>query len=167
MSKESQNAVKTIRRILRDFPDHGVVDVFATYPTKDVVASILALSRLQRASAHVQHLNQVTERSSNFDFVSELLLSGDYKAQEEGQNDLSNEVELLSDLAHYAVFANAAYGWKMGILSGRVHLGDLETLLRKTGIDDRHVISTNWKSKTHLPVSVCSLLSLFYSYGIL
>ena len=36
--------------------------------------------------------------------------------------------------------------------SGKLHIGDLATLLRKTGIQKHHVIATNWKSKTHLPV---------------
>ena len=41
--------MQTIRKIINNFPEHGVVDVFSEYPTKDVVMAILALSRLQRA----------------------------------------------------------------------------------------------------------------------
>ena len=50
LSAESAMAVKTVRKIIEEFPDHGVKDVFGLYPTKDVVASIIALLRLQSAS---------------------------------------------------------------------------------------------------------------------
>jgi hypothetical protein len=39
-------AMKTVRQIIEIFPDHGVIDVFSLYPTKDVIASMLAFSRL-------------------------------------------------------------------------------------------------------------------------
>ena len=64
------------------------------------------------------------------------------------------EKELLSDLAHYAVFANAAYGWKLGFaLSGILHLGDMKALIKKTGVRKEDIVATRWHSRTYLPVS--------------
>ena len=144
--------MKTIRSILDDFPDHGVVDLFAIYPTKDVVASILALSRLQRASSTYAQSQMKHRKTADSD-------------SRHKQNDLTKEVGSLSEIAHYAVFAHAAYGWKMGLLSGELHMGDLQALMGKTGINDRHVISTNWNSKTHLPVSNSLSFLLFWFVG--
>ena len=86
------------------------------------------------------------------------------------KNALADERDLLSNLAHYAVFANAAYGWKFGLLSGRLHWGDLATVTRKTGVERENIIASSWKAGTHLPVSfrlsLCcctfSCLHLFY-----
>ena len=64
------------------------------------------------------------------------------------------EKELLSDLAHYAVFANAIYGWKLGFaLSGILHLGDMKALIKKTGVRKEDIVATRWHSRTYLPVS--------------
>ena len=144
-----------------------MVDVFATYPTKDVVASILALSRLQRASstyARSQGKDRKTDILSKVDEDANVISSESNSRQK--QNDLTKEVGSLSEIAHYAVFAHAAYGWKMGLLSGELHMGDLQALMGKTGIDDRHVISTNWKSKTHLPVSNSLNFLLFFLFTV-
>jgi hypothetical protein len=142
--------MKTIRKVIDSFPDQGVVDIFSLYPTRDVIASILALSRLQRVveyhsvrdtSAMTKDKNeQGSERTSpSFHWKSKAL-------------DLHSERELLSDLAHYSAFAHAAYGWKFGLLlSGKFHLGDRRMLLRKTGVKRHDIIVTNWRSKTHLP----------------
>lgn len=169
--------MRTIRDIIQNFPEHGVIDVFSEYPTKDVVVSILALSRLQ----NVVHVSSFESSSS---ISSYLMDSHDSNIHNDGgKNSRSNffrkrfqrhrkihsdmmkrkdddikgvidiDDDLLADLAHYSIFANAAYGWKMGLLGGKLHLGDLKTLLRRTGIDKTHVIQTNWKAKTHLPVS--------------
>jgi len=177
LSNESAIAVKTIRDIIKNFPEHGVVDVFKEYPTKDVVMAILALSRLQRAvyvsPTTTTPSNRATEEdgTSGTDILKRVLgrinnsndnnsgtpyssiLGNDGHAGDgDGSDDaLKNDHELLADLAHYSVFAHAAYGWKIGLLSGRLHIGDLATLLRKTGIQKHDVINTNWKSKTHLP----------------
>jgi hypothetical protein len=63
-----------------------------------------------------------------------------------------NDLELLRDLAHYAVFANAAYGWKLDLaLNGKVSRGDLQTLLKKTGIDPEHVVTFESSARTHRP----------------
>ena len=162
-----------------------MVDVFSEYPTKDVVMAILALSRLQRAvyttpttttpskigievedeSGGTDILKRVLGRINNSNNQNNDII--DYNSHTgggDGDNDdaLKNEYELLADLAHYSAFAHAAYGWKMGLLSGKVHIGDLATLLQKTGIQKHHVIDTNWKSKTHLPVRMKKDLSYIF-----
>ncbi len=171
LSQESAFAMRTIRKIVKDFPEHGVVDVFSEYPTKDVIMSILALSRLQRtfytintSSSTGQPLLQ--ENNNNRNRQSSLFhrLFSMMSLSSFADGDFGFELEeykLMADLAHYSAFAHAAYGWKMQMLSGKIHMGDLETLLRKTGIEERHVIDTNWKSKTHLPVCThfCSSLT--------
>jgi len=157
LSAESAIAVRTIRDIIKQFPEHGVVDVFANYPTKDVVISILALSRLQRivytkAVTTTNNQNQFQLLKNKNENINTDFINLAFKTS--NSNSASSEIidyELLADLAHYSVFAHAAYGWKMGLLSGKLHAGDLATLLRKTGIQRRHVIATNWKSQTHLP----------------
>lgn len=173
LSAESAMAVKTVRKIIEDFPDHGVKDVFALYPTKDVVASIIALSRLQSASYYAynkmeQYNNGRTGGSGSWTIGTDLLAAAlkDYSdsSSEEGTtgdvsddiddnraNEILKERELIADLAHYSRFAHAAYGWKFALLSGKIHFGDTSMLLRKTGLKRRHLIATNWRSKTHLP----------------
>ena len=104
-------AVKNINDILNKFSDHGVVDLFQLYPSKDIVMSVLALSRLQRAA-----------NESSVRFAS--------NEKDEIGHSVIADMALLSDLAHYAAFANAAYGWKGGLaLSGRLHLG-MSVILR-------------------------------------
>lgn len=148
-----------------------MVDVFSEYPTKDVVLSILALSRLQRAVYASKSTINYRFRSifdedehdevSGGSFGTELIKRVFHRSTGKersidtastSDNDILNiEYDLLADLAHYAIFANAAYGWKMGLLGGKLHLGDLKTLLRRTGIEAKDVIETSWKAKTHLP----------------
>jgi hypothetical protein len=174
LSAESAQAINTIQRILKDFPQYGVVDVFSLYPTKDVLSSILALSRIQRASYFYESTIQTdkttttsttttTLRGTNI--LSSLSLFGNYNTHPTVENTTESfnhphvsssqldpkDQQLLDDLSHYAVFANAAYGWRMGLLSGKLHMGDLEALLSKTGISREDVIATQFKSKTHLP----------------
>lgn len=141
MSVESATAVKTVRKILMQFGDHGMVDVFKEYPPRDVVSAILALSRLQKASQYYAEEHQLVAKEFN-------------------------DPELLEKLARYAVFAKAAYGWKMDLaMRGRLHLGDSQALLKETGINEEDVIVARWKARTHRPVSVdckkllCILLS--------
>ena len=143
-------AMKTIRQIIENFPDHGVIDVFSLYPTKDVVASILALSRLQRAALYGMDNLMVDEHSrGGIDFLSAAL---SLPTSSDSNGDIvENEPDLLEDLAHYAAYAHCAYGWKFGLLSGRLHLGDTRMLRRKTGVKKEHILRANWKSKTHLP----------------
>ena len=129
MSEESSRAIKNIQSIIKRFPDHGVIDLFQLYDAKDIVLSAVALSRLQLASIKVTYIDR------NDDTIVPHL-----------------DQETLHDLVHYAVFANAAYGWKGGLaLSGRLHMGDLKTLLARTGIKEDQVIAANWRSRTHRP----------------
>ena len=159
LSKESAMAVKTIQQIIDNFPEHGVIDVFSLYPTKDVVASILALSRLQRAALYGATQFENEPARGGIDFLTSALSSPSYNQESlvlDGVDDtncrvVENERELLADLAHYSAYAHAVYGWKFGLLSGRLHLGDKAMLLRKTGVKRHHIIATNFKSKTHLP----------------
>lgn len=125
LSAESAKAVKTVHTIITQFSDHGVIDVFKLYPPKDVIVSILALAKLQRVVA----------------FVDE---------QEPGV--VWEDRNVLKELAHYAVFANAAYGWKMDLaFGGRINRSDLQTLLSRTGIEPHDVVHADWESKTHRP----------------
>ena len=129
MSEESSRAIKNIQSIIKRFPDHGVIDVFQLYTAKDVVLSAIALSRLQLASIKL-----------------------DYKEGDDNTWVSPIDQETLRDLVRYAVFANAAYGWKGGLaLSGRLHLGDLKTVLARTGVKEDQVIEANWRSRTHRP----------------
>ena len=129
LSPESAQAVKNVRTIIQSFPDHGVVDVFKKYPAKDVVISIMALAKLQRVAAHYDELQDETKSMDN---------------------TISND--LLHELAHYAVYANAAYGWKLDLaFKGKFRRNDLQTLLQSTGIQEEDVIAAEWSAKTLRP----------------
>lgn len=143
-------AVKTIRQIIENFPNHGVIDVFSLYSTKDVVASILALSRLQSAALYRKETLAEDDRArGGNDFLTAAL--SQISGSSDSDDSIDNERGLLEDLAHYSAYAHCAYGWKFGLLSGRLHLGDTRMLRRKTGVQKEHILSASWKSKTHLP----------------
>jgi hypothetical protein len=134
LNPETVEAMKSIRGILSNFHDeHGVIDVFGKYKKQDVLVSIFALSRLQRTA--IQHEQRLSREAD-----SRLI-------------NMQTEPELLNDLAHYAVYANAAYGWKMDFATRlRIHTGgNLQALLRQTGIDADDVILAEWESKAHRP----------------
>jgi hypothetical protein len=126
--------MKSIRSILSNFHDeHGVIDVFRKYRKQDVLISTFALSRLQRTVIqYEQSLSQEANKASI---------------------TMQTEPELLNNLAHYAVYANAAYGWKMDFATRlRIHTGgNLQALLRQTGIGTDDVILAEWESKAHRP----------------
>lgn len=62
------------------------------------------------------------------------------------------DAALLSDLAYYSVYASVSYGWKMDLaLSGRLHWGDLQALLRRTGSLREDVLAAEWEARTHRP----------------
>ena len=110
--------MKRIRSIIERLEDdHGVIDVFSRYTSRDLVAAVAALSRLQRAS----------------DYYAKK-----YMPQSEPPDKLVTpelDPQLISDLAHYSVFANVAYGWKGSMaISGRFRFGNMQTLIRRTGI---------------------------------
>jgi Lipase (class 3) len=115
-----------IRQILQHFQDHGIVDVMKKYPTKTVVLAIVALSKLQRAASVLEEGSEVPQ--------------------------LQIDRDLIRRLAHYSVYASAAYGWTMeAALRGRLHMGNLQALLKTTGIEPEDVIKSAWVSKTHRP----------------
>lgn len=87
--------MKSVWTLLSNVSDHGIVDVFASYPARDVAASILAFSRLQHVSQH--NLNE-----SKINPIRDSVI--------ETQRFLKQERALIDDLAHYAVFAGVAYG---------------------------------------------------------
>jgi Lipase (class 3) len=119
-------AVRAVRKILSSVDDHGVIDVFAKYRKQDVLLSICALSRLQDAVAVHER------RQHTFPEVDDKVL--------------------LEDLAHYAVYASVVYGWKMHLaFGGGLHLGDLQVLLRRTGISRDDLLAHEKESKAHRP----------------
>lgn len=127
LSRETANALKTIRNIIEKFPEYGVVDLFGMYSPKDVIWSIVALSRLQ----HVLETSEPRNKESTVQITDK---------------------QLLDELAYYCAFANAAYGWKGFAFCGRLHLGgDYRVLARSTGIDRRDIITANWSSKANRP----------------
>lgn len=135
LSSESFKAIKTVRRIFRKFDEYGVVDVFKKYPSRSVIASVMALARLQSVASY---------------YENKIGMLGD---------DVSDDEELLDRLAHYALFANAAYGWTMDLaLRGKLHMGDLQALLKKTGIGPDDVVAAHWTAKTHRPVRLVSCI---------
>mmetsp|Transcript_23876 Transcript_23876/g.36106 ORF Transcript_23876/g.36106 Transcript_23876/m.36106 type:complete len:402 (+) Transcript_23876:553-1758(+) len=126
LSSESVGAIKAIRKMITQLKEHGVVDIFRDYSTKDIVSSFLALFKLQQAAAY-------------------------YGEQKRTEGHSVNK-KLLQRLAYYSVFANAAYGWKMEAASnGKLDRGNLRTLVRKTGIKEEDVVAAKWASKTHRP----------------
>jgi hypothetical protein len=131
-------AVKMIRTILINMEDHGIVDLFARYSSQDIAASLYALYRLQRASKRYETVQKLQEP---------------YRYPE----DLH---QVLENLSHYVLYATAAYGWKMDLAFQRkLHLGDEQALLRKTGIQKEDIIKLSLRSRAHLPVRGKRLLS--------
>jgi len=162
LGDETASALKTIRTILENMEDHGIVDIFEKYSAKDIAASFYALYRLQGASKQYQSL---------------------YIDKHQYPPDLEH---ILEDLSHYVVYASgtqklvslrrfdemwnsieprlahmpdlaAAYGWKMDLaFKGKLHLGDEQALIRKTNIEAEDIIKLSLKSKAHLPVCLRS-----------
>lgn len=159
LSEDSARAVKSVRLVLTKFTENGVKDIFSLYPTKDIVLSAVALSRLQRASSlfaeNMEKKLNVTKKKgsiSEFFFSFFGFTSNNVRGSIDTNKGLEYEKELLSDLSHYAVFANAAYGWKLGFaLSGILHLGDMKALIKKTGVRKEDIVTTRWHSSTYLP----------------
>ena len=119
---------------MESFPDYGVVDLFGLYSTKDVILSIIALSRLQSVESNYKNV----------------------KVESTNERDSPIDIETLNNLAYYAKFAHAAYGWKgLAAFCGRLHLGgDSRALVKRCGITRRDIIMANWHSKANRPVSL-------------
>ena len=133
LSAETAKALDTIRKIMESFPEYGVVDLFGMYSPKDVLLSIVALSRLQRVLEDHEHRHGIAS---------------------DDDGNLDGDDRLLRELAHYSKWANAAYGWKGGLLSFRLHFGNNRALMKRTGILKRDIVAANWHSKANRPVSV-------------
>jgi len=122
LSPETNTAVRRIRTIINGLePEYGVIDVFSRYPPKDLVSAVLALSRLQHASDYYTASFLPQESSSSIS--DQQLVTPE------------NNPQLISDLAHYSVFATVAYGWKGSMaVSGRFRVGNIQTLIQRTGM---------------------------------
>ena len=148
MSNETADALKTIRKIVEAFPDYGVVDLFGLYSPKDVILSIIALSKLQ----------SVVDSEQSF------------KDDHDDDNAIDNNT--LDELYHYSKFAHAAYGWKgLAAFCGRLHLGgDSRALVKRCGIRRSDILMANWHSRANRPVSGFMVLVMrtkrAYSYLI-
>ncbi|KAL7543495.1 hypothetical protein ACHAWF_014294 [Thalassiosira exigua] len=177
LSRETAQALETVRAVVAKFPEYGVVDLLGTYrmpcssiscasgnfsntardrhfsgmhpnapkevrcddlrsnyvrrSPKDVIWSIVALSRLQRVSDSTgdERRNVATNAAA-----------------------AAKDRELLGELVRYCAFANAAYGWKGFWFTGRWHFGEGDrVLVRSTGIDRRDIVTANWHSKANRP----------------
>lgn len=130
MSKERAQAIKKIGGILSKAYDDGMADMFTKYRPSDLWTSIYAFSRLQQACTRYDAKFNETTLFGNEDTV---------------------DVELLDNLAHYAVYANAAYGTVMDLaFGGEFHLrGNLQNLLLRTKIPKGDFIAANWKPSNH------------------
>mmetsp|Transcript_2618 Transcript_2618/g.4786 ORF Transcript_2618/g.4786 Transcript_2618/m.4786 type:complete len:418 (+) Transcript_2618:1-1254(+) len=107
------------------------------YNPKDVIWSIVALSRLQHILESDYNGDGGTNGSNN---------------QHDNGNTTKIDKELLEELAHYCTFANAAYGWKGFAFNGIWRLGDNNRILaRSTGINRRDIVTANWHSKANRP----------------
>jgi hypothetical protein len=130
LSPETARAIKTVQKILASFPEYGVVDLFGLYSPKEVVLSILALSRLQHVLA--TRKNAVDE--------------------DEKKNETVIDKSVIEELAYYSIFANVAYGWKGGAaFCGRFHFGNDRALRRRTGVEQHDILMTNWHSRANRP----------------
>jgi hypothetical protein len=133
-SPESVEVVQTIQSILANVhTEHGVVDVFGKYRTIDVLASIIALSRLQRIVVPYERAMRIEQNMAHCKAV-----------------DLS----LAKELAHYAKYAHAAYGWTFDLaLRWKVHFGgNNQALVRLTGIHRDDIVKAEWNAKApHRP----------------
>ena len=128
LSPETARAIKTIQKLLNAFPDYGVVDLLGLYSPKEVVLSILALSRLQHVLATRKHVDGEDEK-----------------------DETSIDKSVIEELAYYSIFANVAYGWKGAAFCGRFHFGNDRALRRRTGIEQHDVLMTNWHSRANRP----------------
>ncbi|KAL7471940.1 hypothetical protein ACHAXS_012247 [Conticribra weissflogii] len=126
LSEGTRKALKTIYKIIGSFEEYGVVNLLGLYSPKDVILSVVALSRLQRILAR--------------------------EIENDTNSNTAIDKYMLEELAHYSIFANAAYGWRgQFAFFGRLHFGDINALVKRTGIDKSDVITANWHSKVNRP----------------
>ena len=113
ISGRSRSAILTITEIIRSFEDHGMVDVFGMYPQTQVFLSILAYSGLQKIFEEEGLANQYYD------------IAKPSHGHVENLDEIQNS-KLMDELAHYAAYASAAYGWKLGFaMKGTTFLGKI------------------------------------------
>lgn len=128
VSPETSRALRTVKSIVDNFAEFGAIDVFSLYSPRDVIASIIALSRLQT-----------------------VLSNDDTKRKTFGKEEEVEEA-LLDELAHYSHFASVAYGWKGGLFCGGLQFGQNNRVLsRRTGVKKEDIVQANWHSKANRP----------------
>ena len=129
VSSETSRALRTVKSIIDNFSEYGVIDVFALYSPRDVIASIIALSRLQT------------------------VLSKDDVKRKRFRKKEEVDAKILDELAHYSHFASVAYGWKGGLFCGGLQFGQNNRVLlsRRTGVKKEDIVQANWHSKTNRP----------------
>lgn len=151
MSDDSIKAVNTIRTILNTVQSHHgiVIDVFGQYKRRDIIIAVFALSRLQQAS-HYYEFRRPDEGQKE-EMHQQNKIPNDF------HNILRDEPHLVKDLAHYSIYANAAYGWRMELaFHQRLHFGgNVQALLRRTGISHDDILTAQWESKAHRPGYFC------------
>jgi hypothetical protein len=130
--------MKTVQSIHSEVhTEHGVVDVFGKYRAFDVLASIVALNRLQTAATEF-----------------EIVFTSNKLNHEDKIKDNCDDMELLNDLAHYAKYALAAYGWSLDLaLRLKMHFGgNNQALVHLTGVERNDIVKAEWKTKApHRP----------------
>lgn len=129
LTSDTVEAVKTIRTIIESVNDHGVIDIFKKHRTQELMGSIYAFARLQTACEVFDRNNVLNNPSAK-----------------------QIDPALLQDLIRYVPFASAAYGWKLDLATaGRLHRGDLEALVRMTGVDEDDIVKVVWESRANRP----------------
>ena len=108
---------------------YGIVELFKTFRLNDIRWSIVAISRLQ-------HITEDEE-----DSISK-------------NGNILIDREVLDELAHYATFANAAYGWKGAILDCRL------PFFGSKQVDD--IVAAKYTSHAYRPVSYWCLFVTLY-----
>jgi len=151
-SQEGVDAFRRVRDSLEHLEDeHGVVDVFSKHRKIDIAASLLALGRLQTVAAIAAQDNGGNSTTSEASSAS--LSSSSSSSYSLSSCPLVDDADFIEDLAYYAVFADAAYGWKMDlVMRRRLSLrGDLHSVLRTTKIPEDDVVDCKWESRAHRP----------------
>jgi len=120
---ESVKAVQSVRNILREFGDYGVVDVFQQYSFREVGLAVLALTRLQHAVASSEE-------------------------EEEEEPILVHDASLMRTLTRYAILAHAAYEL---IPESSIHLQPLKDMLQRVGMKSEDVVEMEGTAHTNRP----------------
>lgn len=144
-SQESMQVIQAIQSILSNFhTEHGVVDVFGKYRTMDVLTSIVAFRRLQRVVIPPERsvMETTARRRRRRTTVARI-------------DDV--DAALVEELAHYANYAHAVYGWTLDLaLRWQWHGGgNHQTLIRLTGIHRDDIVRAEWHAQApHRPAYV-------------